>query len=71
MLVTLLLEIDRYLWLGIDIGYGRWPGGRKTTWRPYVLYIQHFGLVDGTWLNWRPGGAIRGKWRQLVGKVEK
>jgi hypothetical protein len=51
MLVTLLLEIDRYLWLGIDIGYGRWPGGRKTTWRPYVLYIQHFGLVDGTWLN--------------------
>jgi hypothetical protein len=26
-------------------------------------------LVDGTWLNWRPGGAPRGKWRQLVGKV--
>jgi hypothetical protein len=21
---------------------------------------QHFGLVDGTWLNWRPGGALRG-----------
>jgi hypothetical protein len=30
---------------------------------------QHPGLVDGTWLNWRPGGALRGKWRQLVGKV--
>jgi hypothetical protein len=30
---------------------------------------QHFGLVDGTWLNWRLGGTIRGKWRQLVGKV--
>jgi hypothetical protein len=21
------------------------------------------------WLKWRPDGAIRGKWRQLVGKV--
>jgi hypothetical protein len=21
------------------------------------------------WLKWRPGGAIRGKWGQLVGKV--
>jgi hypothetical protein len=30
---------------------------------------QHFGLVVGTSLNWRPGGALRGKWRQLVGKV--
>jgi hypothetical protein len=30
---------------------------------------QHFDLRDGTWLNWRPGGAIREKWRQLVGKV--
>jgi hypothetical protein len=20
---------------------------------------QHFGLVDRTWLNWRPGGALR------------
>jgi hypothetical protein len=30
---------------------------------------QHFGLVDGSWLNWRPRGALRGKWRQLVGKV--
>jgi hypothetical protein len=26
-------------------------------------------LIAGTWLNWRPGGAIRGKQRQLVGKV--
>ncbi len=26
-------------------------------------------LMAGTWLKWRPGGAIRGKWRQLVGKV--
>jgi hypothetical protein len=32
---------------------------------------QHFGLVDGTWLNWRLGGALRGKWRQLVGKVRE
>jgi hypothetical protein len=24
---------------------------------------QHLGLVDGIWLNWRPGGALRGKWR--------
>jgi hypothetical protein len=24
--------------------------------------------IDGTWLTWRPGGAIRGKGRQLVGK---
>jgi hypothetical protein len=30
---------------------------------------QHFGLVDGSWLNWRPGGGLWGKWRQLVGKV--
>jgi hypothetical protein len=30
---------------------------------------QHFGLVDGTWLSWRPSEALRGKWRQLVGKV--
>jgi hypothetical protein len=30
---------------------------------------QYFGLVVKTWLKWRPGGAIRGKWRQLVGKV--
>jgi hypothetical protein len=22
-------------------------------------YTQHFGLVDGTWLNWRPDGALR------------
>jgi hypothetical protein len=32
---------------------------------------QHFGLVDVTWLNWRPGGALWEKWRQLVGKVEE
>jgi hypothetical protein len=24
-------------------------------------YTQHFGLVDRTWLNWRPGGALRWK----------
>jgi hypothetical protein len=30
---------------------------------------QNFGLVIKTWLNWRPSGVIRGKWRQLVGKV--
>jgi hypothetical protein len=30
---------------------------------------QHFGLVDGTWLNWRPSRALRRKQRQLVGKV--
>jgi hypothetical protein len=22
---------------------------------------QYFGIVDGTWLNWRPGGALRWK----------
>jgi hypothetical protein len=22
---------------------------------------QHFGLIDGTWLNWRPGEALRWK----------
>jgi hypothetical protein len=26
-------------------------------------------LIARTWLNWRPGGAIRGKRRQLIGKV--
>jgi hypothetical protein len=30
---------------------------------------QHFGLFAETWLNGRPGGATRGKWGQLVGKV--
>jgi hypothetical protein len=30
---------------------------------------QHFGLIAATWLNWRSGGATRGKWGQLVGKV--
>jgi hypothetical protein len=24
-------------------------------------YTQHFGLVDKTWLNWRPDGALRWK----------
>jgi hypothetical protein len=33
------------------------------------LKTQHFGLLAKTWLKWRPGGAIRGKWGQLVGKV--
>jgi hypothetical protein len=28
-------------------------------------------LIAGTWLKWRPGGTIRGKQRQLVGKVEE
>jgi hypothetical protein len=28
-------------------------------------------LIAGTWLNWRSGGAIRGKWRQLVGKIRE
>jgi hypothetical protein len=32
---------------------------------------QHFGFFAGTWLNWRPGGANRGKWGQLVGKVRE
>jgi hypothetical protein len=32
---------------------------------------QYFGLVVMTWLKWRPGGAVRGKWRQLVGKVRE
>jgi hypothetical protein len=31
--------------------------------------IQNYGLSSGAWLKWRPGGAIRGKGRQLVGKV--
>jgi hypothetical protein len=26
-------------------------------------------LIAGTWLNWRPGEAIREKRRKLVGKV--
>jgi hypothetical protein len=30
---------------------------------------QHFDLIVVTWLNWRPGGATRGKWGYLVGKV--
>jgi hypothetical protein len=31
--------------------------------------IQYFDLVVKTWLKWGPGGATRGKGRQLVGKV--
>jgi hypothetical protein len=27
------------------------------------------GLINGTWLKWRSGGATRGKGRQLVEKV--
>jgi hypothetical protein len=26
-----------------------------------VPLTQHFGLADGTWLNWRPGGTLRWK----------
>jgi hypothetical protein len=33
------------------------------------LKTQHFGLWIKIWLKWRLGGAIRGKWGQLVGKV--
>jgi hypothetical protein len=35
------------------------------------LKTQHFGLLAKIWLKWRPSGAIRGKWGQLVGKVRK
>jgi hypothetical protein len=34
-------------------------------------HTQHFGLIDGTWSNRRSDGALRGKWRQLVGKVRE
>ncbi len=33
------------------------------------LKTKNFGLLAKTRLKWRPGGAIRGKWGQLVGKV--
>jgi hypothetical protein len=33
---------------------GRPRGGHR-------FYTQHLGLVDGTLLNWRPGGALRWK----------
>jgi hypothetical protein len=33
------------------------------------LPLNTFSLVVKTWLNWRPSEVIRGKWRQLVGKV--
>jgi hypothetical protein len=36
-LLILWLEIGRCLWLDVDIGHDRWPSGRKTTWRSYVL----------------------------------
>jgi hypothetical protein len=26
-----------------------------------MLYTQNLGSVDETWLNWRPGGALRSK----------
>jgi hypothetical protein len=37
----------------------------------------HFGLIDGTWLNWRPAGALRLKvetagwksWGVVCGKI--
>jgi hypothetical protein len=35
------------------------------------LKTKHFGQLAKTWLKWRPGRAIRGKWGQLVGKVGK
>jgi hypothetical protein len=35
------------------------------------LKAQHLRLLAKTWLKWRPGGAIRGKWGQLVGKVRE
>jgi hypothetical protein len=33
------------------------------------LKIQNCGLSSGAWLKGRLGGAIRGKERQLVGKI--
>jgi hypothetical protein len=33
-LLNLWIEIGRWLWLGIDVGYGRWLSGWKITWRP-------------------------------------
>jgi hypothetical protein len=33
------------------------------------LKTQHFSLLAKIWLKWRPDGAIRGKWGQLIGKV--
>jgi hypothetical protein len=32
------------------------------------LKTQHCGLLAKIWLKWRPGGANRGKWGQLVRK---
>jgi hypothetical protein len=43
--------------------------------KDHVAAIRHLNsklwLIAGTWLNWRPFGAIKGKWGQLVGKVEE
>jgi hypothetical protein len=33
------------------------------------LKLNTLGFITGTWLKWRPGGALRGKWRQLVRNV--
>jgi hypothetical protein len=32
---------------------------------------QNLGSIAGTWLKWRLGRAIRGKWGQLVGKFRE
>jgi hypothetical protein len=29
-----LLDIGRYLWLAIDVGYDRWSSGQKSKWWP-------------------------------------
>jgi hypothetical protein len=33
------------------------------------LKPQHFDLLAKIWLKWRSGGATRGKWGHLIGKV--
>jgi hypothetical protein len=38
---------------------------------PRFFKAHNFDLVVKTWLNWRPGGATRGKWGQLIGKVRE
>jgi hypothetical protein len=40
-LLALWLEVGRYLWLGVDVGLGRRPSGRKTTWQPRFLQLEH------------------------------
>jgi hypothetical protein len=32
---------------------------------------QNFSLVVKAWLNWRLGGTLSEKWRQLVGKIRE